>query len=125
MKRLYVSIFIILSLIALDIYSHRLILEEEKDLEENINSIYELYHEKNTVSAYAEAVKLSEKWESGRKKLAVFVSDRTLDEISDSINRIKPLLESESDEVAAEAENIRQKLLRQHTGDLPYMRNIF
>ena len=105
MNRIYTSIIIIISVILIDIYSHHVILREE--------------------NALSLAEELTEQWEKSRKKLALFVSDKTLDEISDSISKIVPLLESDSDEVSAEAEYVKRKLLRTHTRDLPEIHNIF
>lgn len=125
MKRLYTSIAIILSVILLDIYSHSIILREEKNISEIIDSITYHKEQKNTEAALSETEKLSEFWNESRKKLAPFVSDRNLDEISDSISRMGPLIDADSDETAAEAEYIKRKLLRTHTKDLPYIHNIF
>lgn len=125
MKRLYTSIAIILSVILLDIFSHSIILREEKNISEIIDSITYHKEQKNTEAALSETEKLSEFWNESRKKLAPFVSDRNLDEISDSISRMGPLIDADSDETAAEAEYIKRKLLRTHTKDLPYIHNIF
>lgn len=125
MKRLYTSIAIILSVILLDIFSHSIILREEKNISEIIDSITYHKEQKNTEAALSETEKLSELWNESRKKLAPFVSDRNLDEISDSISRMGPLIDADSDETAAEAEYIKRKLLRTHTKDLPYIHNIF
>lgn len=122
---MYASIVIIFSVILLDVYSHRIMLNEEKNISAVIDSISEYSNQKNTDAALSETDRLSEQWTESRKNLAPFVSDRNLDEISDSINRMGPLIASESDEAAAESEYIKRKLLRMHTKDLPFIHNIF
>ncbi|MBE6851923.1 MAG: DUF4363 family protein [Ruminococcus sp.] len=125
MKRIYASVFIIIFVIALDVYSHHVMLKEKNRLDSYLTGIQQYAQSEDTESAILEAEKLIQVWEHSRKKLAFFVNNRNLDEISDSITKIKPLLRSDSDEVSAEAEQIKQKLLRNHTRDLPYIYNIF
>ena len=125
MNRIYTSIIIIISVILIDIYSHHVILREENALENTLTAVQTYSLDKDTENALSLAEELTEQWEKSRKKLALFVSDKTLDEISDSISKIVPLLESDSDEVSAEAEYVKRKLLRTHTRDLPDIHNIF
>lgn len=125
MNRLYASIAIIISVLLLDVYSHRIMLTEGQYLTGIIENIMEYEETENTEAALKEVKKLSDGWEESRKKLAPYVSDRNLDEISDSIAKMGPLIISDSDETAAESEYIKRKLLHIHMKDLPFFHNIF
>lgn len=125
MNRLYISIAIIASVLLLDIYSHRIMNREEHILEATLSSIQEYVKIRDMESAVSEAENLTVQWETSRKKLVFFVSDKNLDEISDSIAKIKPLLDSGSDEILAEAEHIKRRIMRTRTRDLPDPQNIF
>lgn len=125
MNRLYISFAIIISVLLLDVFSHNLMKNEETDIEKRITVIQEYINSGNTESAISESENLLAEWEKTRKKLEFFVSDKNLDDIGDSIAKIKPLLDSGSDEAVAETEHIKRRLHRTHTRDLPLLHNVF
>lgn len=125
MNRVYLSLIITAAIIAVNICSHLLIIHEEKNISQTLTMIQQYMDGEQKEEALTQTDELTGQWDKSRKRLAFFVSDRNLDEISDSIAKIKPLIDSDSDEVNAEAEYVKRKLRRTHIKDLPYIHNIF
>ena len=67
---------------------------------------------------------LSSQWISSAKKLSFFVNNTTLDEITDSSAKITPLIRSDSDEIIAETEFLKNGL-REYTLVICLMCTIF
>ncbi len=125
MARIYISIAIILSIIGLDIFSVFIIRNERQSLDEKLTLIQENLIDNDKKAGIDNAEKLSANWDDSYRRIAFFVNSRELEDINDSISRIKPLLESDSDEINAEIETIKEKLHRTYINDLPYIYNIF
>lgn len=125
MDRLKCSIFIIGVVVVIDFISHFIIISEGEKISESVSLIQEYVASGQTQHALNESEILSKKWNESRKKLALFINDKNLDEISDSIIKMYPLIKFQSEEAQAEAECIKKHLSYAHTKDLPYISNIF
>lgn len=125
MNRLWTSIVIILTITGIDIWSYSILCDEEAKISEIIDTVTSYCENDDTESALAETENLSAQWEKSRRKMSFFVSDKTLDAVSDSISKLPPLISSDCDEQSAEAEYAKQVLRRTHTREIPYIFNIF
>lgn len=125
MARIYVSIAIILSIIGLDIFSIFMIRNEQQSLDETLTLIQDNVNNNDKEAAIATAEKLSANWDDSYKRIVFFVNSKSLEDINDFVTRVKPLLESDSDEITAEIETIKRKLYRTYVKDVPYIYNIF
>ena len=125
MNRLWTSIVIILTITGIDIWSYSILCDEEAKISEIIDTVTSYCENDDTESALAETENLSDQWEKSRRKMSFFVSDKTLDAVSDSISKLPPLISSGCDAQSAEAEYAKQVLRRTHTREIPYIFNIF
>ena len=125
MNRLWTSIVIILAITGIDIWSYSILRDEEAKISGIIDTVTAYCENDDTESALAETENLSAQWEKSRHKMSFFVSDKTLDAVSDSISKLPPLISSGCDEQSAEAEYAKQILRRTHTREIPHLYNIF
>ncbi|MBQ6815839.1 MAG: DUF4363 family protein [Clostridia bacterium] len=108
MSRLIIAIILAVALIALSGFSYYFVNNAYKTVSDNIELCKKAFLSgENTVNACQNA---KDDWEKKGKILDLFTPHSITDEISESLARLYPLAETESDEFLAECAKIKQKV---------------
>ncbi len=102
MTRLKVSVFIILVLTGVSVFSSVWIDKECTNLMELSAYAEELYQQGNTDKATEVTKELQEKWEKFRVGATVFIRDNKLTDLDRIVARVRHLTENESEELLSE-----------------------
>lgn len=119
MTRLKISIFVILILTGVSIFSCVWIDKKCTSLMELANYAEELYKQGEAEKAIEVTEKLQKKWESFRIGATVFVRDNKLTEVDRLVARVRHLTENESEELLSELTELYHLLDLLKNGEMP------
>lgn len=125
MTRVKISIFIMVVLIAASITSGVWVNSRCEKLLNTLDNIRYSFENGSTDKAADIAEELSLQWDKFRKTANVIVKSDKLSEIDRISARIAPLLESGSDEINAELDELEKMLTALQKGEMPLFSSVF
>ena len=120
MKRLVVSLIIILILGGLSCLGNLLTKNEYKKINESLNLVQEYIKKEDFESSKKIAEELEENWLKSEKKLAIFINHQLLEEVGLKLSVINPLCEKDSKtDCAAAIKEAKTALVHMKNGQIP------
>lgn len=124
MKRITICIGIIITIICASVISLYFMNASNRKFCGKIDEIVELYLE-DSPEVLKKIQQLDEYWDGYYIKFSYVTQSTTLDDISYSVAKLKPLYEQGSDEFVSECESIKYWVDRIYNRQFPYLYSIF
>ncbi|MBP1561393.1 MAG: DUF4363 family protein [Oscillospiraceae bacterium] len=124
MKRVILAFCLIGTVMAYSAAAVLIIRSESRELIEVTDEIIEYNKSGDSEKASEAAVMLNEKWHEFERSMSVFVRDDKLNNLSASVARVEPYIQSANDELEAELQNVRRQLTLIYRSELPAWYNI-
>lgn len=107
MKRFYLSCIILLTIIFSSCFLLHQLNEYTATFTQKIDQAYSLAKNNETDNALTKVEEINRFWEKYYVHMSLIVQSEKLNEISDSVSKLKPLLQSENEEFFSECYNIK------------------
>ncbi len=124
MKRIVICFGIIFAIIGSSVVSLYFLDRENREFFEKVDVIVELYNE-NSPEILQKIDELDEYWDRYYIRFSYVTQTATLDDISYSVAKLKPLYEQGSDEFVSECESIKYWVNRIYHRQFPHLYSIF
>lgn len=124
MKRVILAFCLIGAVMAYSAAAVLIIRSESRELIAVTDEIIGYNKSGDSEKASEAAVKLNEKWHKFERSMSVFVRDDKLNNLSASVARVEPYIQSANDELEAELQNVRRQLTLIYRSELPAWYNI-
>lgn len=125
MRRVKLCSLILLSIIVLSIGSVLFLNHKCNQVLSQISAVEVLYEKKKTAEALEKTDELCRLWNQTYKILSILVKNDKLSDINGIMARLRPLLEENNEEVAAELQSAAHQLDVIRKTEFPYLHNIF
>ncbi len=124
MKRIALCIFITLCIITLSIVSLFMLRSAGRELYEHIDKCRESYLTQSD-TLYDDIASLEDYWGEYYVKASFLTRSSSLDDISCSVARLKPLLIADCDEFLSELNSVRYRVYLLYESQIPHWRSVF